>query len=46
MKNIEILKQNKQSIWIDYISKDIVESGELKSLIDKKLTGEVRATKP
>jgi len=39
MKNIEILKQNKQSIWIDYISKDIIESGELKSLIDNGISG-------
>tara|TARA_B100000700_G_scaffold218156_1_gene239998 strand:- start:20931 stop:22007 length:1077 start_codon:yes stop_codon:yes gene_type:complete len=39
MNNIEILKQNKQSIWIDYISKDIIESGELKSLIEKGITG-------
>ena len=39
MNNIDILKQNNQSIWIDYISKEIIESGELKSLINKGITG-------
>ena len=39
MNNIEILKQNNQSIWIDYISKEIIESGELKSLVNKGVTG-------
>ena len=39
MNNIDILKQNNQSIWIDYISKEIIESGELQSLINKGITG-------
>ena len=39
MNNIDILKQNNQSIWIDYISKEIIESGELESLINKGITG-------
>ena len=39
MNNIDILKQNNQSIWIDYISKEIIESGELQSLINKGVTG-------
>ena len=36
MKNIEILKENKQSLWLDFISRDLVQSGELEALIKQR----------
>ena len=36
MKNIKILKENKQSLWIDFISRDLIESGKLETLINER----------
>lgn len=39
MKNIKILKEEKQSIWIDFISKGMIKSGKLEDLINLGITG-------
>jgi transaldolase len=39
MKNIKILKHENQSIWIDFISKELIKSGQLEALINKGITG-------
>jgi transaldolase len=40
MTSIEQLKQNGQSIWLDYISRGLIRRGELKRLIEQdSLTG-------
>ena len=40
MKNIETVHKNKQSLWIDFISKNLIESGKLETLINKNgITG-------
>jgi Transaldolase len=39
MNNIDFFSLHNPSIWIDYISKEIIESGELNSLINKGITG-------
>ena len=40
MKNIETVHKNKQSLWIDFISKNLLESGMLETLIKKNgITG-------
>jgi len=39
MNNITKLKNNKQSIWLDSISKQMIESGDLKKIIDEGITG-------
>jgi len=36
MKNIKILKENNQSLWIDFISRDLIESGKLETLINER----------
>jgi len=39
MSNIKNLINKKQSIWLDSISKQMIESGDLKNLIDAGITG-------
>ncbi len=39
MTNIKNLKDKGQSIWLDSISKQMIESGDLKNLIDAGITG-------
>ena len=36
MKNIKILKENNQSLWIDFISRDLIESGKLETLVNER----------
>ena len=39
MNNIKKLKNNGQSIWLDSISKQMIETGDLKKIIDEGITG-------
>ena len=40
MKNIKTLQENKQSLWIDFISRSLLNSGKLETLIKKSgITG-------
>ena len=40
MKNIKTLQENKQSLWIDFISRSLLKSGKLETLIKKSgITG-------
>lgn len=39
MNNIKKLKVNGQSIWLDSISKQMIETGDLKKIIDQGITG-------
>ncbi|MBU93357.1 MAG: transaldolase [Chloroflexi bacterium] len=40
MKNIKTLQENKQSLWIDFISRSLLKSGKLKTLIKTRgITG-------
>ena len=39
MNNIKKLKNNGQSIWLDSISKQMIETGALKKIIDEGITG-------
>tara|TARA_B100001245_G_scaffold229381_1_gene207678 strand:- start:104 stop:1183 length:1080 start_codon:yes stop_codon:yes gene_type:complete len=40
MKNIKTLQENKQSLWIDFISRNLLNSGKLETLIKKSgITG-------
>lgn len=39
MNQIQKLQQLGQSIWLDYIERSMVQSGELKQLVDEGLTG-------
>ena len=40
MKNIKTLQENKQSLWIDFISRNLLNSGKLETLIKKRgITG-------
>jgi transaldolase len=39
MNNIQALKAYGQSIWLDFISRGLIESGELKSLVDQGVSG-------
>ncbi len=36
MENIGILKENKQSLWLDFISRDLIQSGKLEALIKQR----------
>jgi transaldolase len=39
MNNIQALKAYGQSIWLDFISRGLLDSGELKNLVDQGVTG-------
>ena len=39
MNNIQALQKLGQSIWLDFISRSLLASGELKNLIDQGVTG-------
>ena len=39
MNNLTNLKNKGQSIWLDSISKQMIESGDLKKIIDEGITG-------
>ena len=39
MNNLTNLKNKGQSIWLDSISKQMIESGDLKKIIDEGVTG-------
>ena len=39
MTNINKLSEKGQSIWLDSLSKQMIESGDLKNLIDQGITG-------
>ena len=39
MNNIKTLKNNGQSIWLDSISKQLIETGDIKKIIDEGITG-------
>jgi|TARA_B110000263_G_scaffold18894_1_gene15043 transaldolase len=39
MNNIEKLKNKGQSIWLDSISKQMIETGDIKKIIDEGITG-------
>ena len=40
MKNIKTLQENNQSLWIDFISRDLLQSGKLEILIKERgITG-------
>ncbi len=39
MNSIQQLQHLGQSVWLDYIRRGLIESGELKRLIDDGITG-------
>jgi transaldolase len=39
MNNIQALKAYGQSIWLDFISRGLIDSGELKKLVDEGVSG-------
>ena len=39
MNSIQLLQKQGASVWLDFISRDLINSGELKQLIDQGVTG-------